>query len=129
MPVNAIVGYDGSPAANAAIDADALLLPNEHGWITHLWVSPYASGEVRRRLRAQAHNVSELIERVQRGGAHEAQRLLASCVTLTRHAGWDAEPLLKRSWGAALTYGPDPHRPVSDSVETNGRYGAPWGVP
>ncbi len=100
MPVGVIVGYDGSPAASAAIDAGALLFPGAHGWITYLWVPPFASDKVRRRLRASAHDVNELIEMVEQEGQREAQRLVAMGVTLARAAGWDAEPLLARTWGA-----------------------------
>jgi hypothetical protein len=100
LPVRAIGGYDGSPGASAAIDAGALLFPGAHGWITYLWVPPFASDKVRRRLRAIAHDVNELIEMVEREGEREAQRVVAMGVTLARAAGWDAEPLLKRTWGA-----------------------------
>ncbi|MGU3586723.1 universal stress protein [Rhodococcus sp. C26F] len=95
MPVSAIVGYDGSLAANAAIEAGASLFPNAHGWITYLWAPPFASSKVRQRLHALAHNVDELSEMVQHEGEHEAQRLLTVGVALARTAGWDAEPLLK----------------------------------
>ncbi|OSC40536.1 universal stress protein [Mycobacterium decipiens] len=100
MPVGVIVGYDGSPAANAAIDAGALLFPGAHGWITYLWVPPFASDRVRHRLRAVARDTNELSAMVEREGEHQAQRLVAMGVTLARTAGWDAEPLLKRTWGA-----------------------------
>ncbi len=98
--MGAIVGYDGSPGASAAIDAGALLFPGAHGWITYLWVPPFASDKVRRRLRAIARDLDELIEMVEREGEREAQRLVDMGVTLARAAGWDAEPLLKRTWGA-----------------------------
>lgn len=100
MPVGAIVGYDGSPGANAAIDAAALLFPKAHAWITYLWVPPFASDKVRQRLRAIARDVNELIEMVEREGEREAERLVSTGVTLACAAGWDAEPLLKRTWGA-----------------------------
>ncbi|CAM4139644.1 Universal stress proteinc/MT2085 [Mycobacterium basiliense] len=100
MPLNAIVGYDGSPGASAAIDAGALLFPGAHGWITYLWVPPFASDKVRRRLRPLARDANELIEMVEREGEREAQRVVSMGVTLARAAGWDAEPLLTRTWGA-----------------------------
>ena len=43
VTMRVVVGYDGSPAAAAAIDAGALLFPGAHGWITYLWVPPFAS--------------------------------------------------------------------------------------
>ena len=36
---------------------------------------------------------------IEREGEREAERLVASGVTLARAAGWDAEPLLKRTFG------------------------------
>lgn len=100
MSVGAIVGYDGSPQASAAIDAGALLFPGARGWITYLWVPPFASDKVRARLRPLAHDVNELIEMVEHEGEREAERLVAMGVTLARAAGWNAEPLLKQTWGA-----------------------------
>ncbi len=97
--MRAIVGYDGSPGSSAAIDAGALLFPGAHGWITYLWAPPFASEEVRRRLRAIAGDVNALIEMVEQEGEREAQRVVATGVTLARAAGWDAAPLLKRTWG------------------------------
>ena len=99
MAVRVVIGYDGSPEAGAAIDAGGKLFPGAHGWITYLWVPPFASDKVRRRLRARARDVNELIAMVEQEGQHEAQRLVATGVTLARAAGWEAEPLLKRSWG------------------------------
>jgi nucleotide-binding universal stress UspA family protein len=100
LPVRAIVGYDGSPGASAAIDVGASLFPGAHGWITYLWAPPLASERLRRRLRTLARDVNELIEMIEREGEHEARRLVGTGVILARAAGWDAEPLLKRIWGA-----------------------------
>lgn len=36
MPIGAIVGFDGSPAASAAIDAGGLLFPGARGWVIYL---------------------------------------------------------------------------------------------
>ncbi|WP_099184560.1 universal stress protein [Mycobacterium kansasii] len=99
MPVDAIVGYDGSPGASVAIAAGALLFPGAHGWITYLWVPPFASEKVRRRLRPMARDANELAEMVEREGECEAERIVGMGVTLARAAGWHAEPLLKRTWG------------------------------
>lgn len=100
MPVGVIVGYDGSPAASAAIDAGALLFPGTHVWITHLWMPPLASETLRHRLRAIADDFNEFMEMIEKEGHREAERLAAMGVTLARAAGWDAEPLVKRTWGA-----------------------------
>lgn len=100
MPVAAVIGYDGSPAANAAIDAGGLLFRNAHAWITYLWTPPFTSGKLRNRVQAVARNVDELIEMIEREGEREAERLVAMGVTLARSGGWDAEPLVKRTWAA-----------------------------
>lgn len=99
MPINALVGYDGSPAANAAIDAGASLFPKAHASITYIWGPPFASSELRERLRTITRDADELIETIEREGEHEARKLLSSGVTLAGAAGWDAEPLLQRTWG------------------------------
>lgn len=101
MAVRVVMGYDGSPEAGAAIDVGGLLFPGAHGWITYLWVPPFASDKVRRRLRARARDVNDLVAMVEAEGEgeHQAQRLVATGVTLANAAGWDAEPLLIRTWG------------------------------
>ena len=99
MQVRAIVGYDGSPAATAAIDEGAMLLPQAQVWITHLWSPPFATSGVRERLWATAGGVDQLVESIEREGEHEARRLTDMGVRLARAAGWDAEPLVRRSYG------------------------------
>lgn len=51
-------------------------------------------------MRAVARDEDELIELVEREGEREAERLVAMGVTLARAAGWDAEPVVKQTWGA-----------------------------
>lgn len=97
--VRVVMGYDGSPEANAAVGVGALLFPAAHGWISYLWVPPFASDKVRRRLRARARDLDELIAMIEQEGECEAQRLVATGVTLATNAGWHAESLLKRTWG------------------------------
>lgn len=99
MPLGVIIGYDGSPAATAAIDVGGRLLPSAHAWVAHLWTPPFASEALRRRLRASARSASELVERTEVEGEREAQRIAANGTTLARAAGLDAEPLVQRSWG------------------------------
>lgn len=100
MPTKVVVGYDGSPQATTAIEAGTKLFPTAHGFITHIWVPPFASDRIRRRLRAQARNLEELMELVEQEGRREAHRIAATGVTLARSAGWDAEPLVQQSFGA-----------------------------
>ena len=98
-PVRLILGYDGSPQASAAIDAGAALLPGAHAWITHLWTPPFASEPLRRRLWTGRRHVNDFVAAVEREGEREAQRLTANGVTLARAAGWQAEPLVRRTYG------------------------------
>lgn len=103
MGTRVLVGFDGSTGAAAAIEAGTLLLPGAHGWVTYLWVPPFAGERVRRRLRAQIGNVNDLIEAVDREGRFEAQRVMAMGVNLARAGGWEAEPLLEQTYGSEGT--------------------------
>lgn len=98
--MRAVVGYDGSPAAAAAIEAGALLLPRLHSWVTYLWVPPFTSEPLRRRLRERIGRVDDLIAAVEREGEFEARRITATGMTLARAAGWEAEPLVEQTYGA-----------------------------
>lgn len=105
MTTRVLVGFDGSMAAAAAIEAGALLLPDVHGWITYLWTPPFTGDRVRRRLHEQIGNVDALVDAVDREGRFEAQRIMTMGVNLARAAGWEAEPLLEQTYagpGAAL---------------------------
>ncbi|MGB3353243.1 MAG: universal stress protein [Mycobacterium sp.] len=99
MTLRLIMGYDGSPEAGSAIEAGGLLFPGARALVTYLWVPPFASDKVRRRLRARARDLDDLVAMIEQEGEHEAQRVVAMGVTLAGAAGWDAQPLLKRTWG------------------------------
>jgi nucleotide-binding universal stress UspA family protein len=99
MPIRVLMGYDGSPAASAAIDAGAQLFPQAHAWIAHLWTPPFASTSLRQRLWTSTSHVNEFVEAVEREGEREAIRMAGMGVTLAGAAGWDAEPLVVRSDG------------------------------
>lgn len=94
-----IVGYDGSPAASAAINAGAALFPHAHVWIAHLWTPPFASEELRRRLWTGRRNVDAFVVAIEREGAAEAEWIAGLGVTLATAAGWAAEPLVRRTYG------------------------------
>ena len=97
--IQVLVGYDGSLAAGAAIEACAGLLPGAHAWVTQVWTPPFASEQLRRRLWRGAACVDEFVAAVEREGRSEADRIAAIGVTLARVAGWEAEPLVARGGG------------------------------
>jgi nucleotide-binding universal stress UspA family protein len=99
MPVRLLLGFDGSPAAVAAVGVGATLFPGAHAWICHLWTPPFASEAMRRRLWTGIRNVNYFIEAIEREGEREAQRLVAIGVTLAGAAGWNAEPVIQRCYG------------------------------
>jgi nucleotide-binding universal stress UspA family protein len=99
MVIRVLVGYDGSPAASAAIDAGAQLFQHARAWVTNVWTPPFASTSLRHRLWTGTSHVNEFVEAVEREGEREANRMAAMGVTLATAAGWGAEPLVNRSYG------------------------------
>jgi len=96
-PASVLVGYDGSVAAGAAIDAAAALLPGAHAWIVHLWTPPFSSETLRRRFWRGSGALDEFASAIEREGAAEAGRLAGTGVALARAAGWVAEPVIERT--------------------------------
>jgi nucleotide-binding universal stress UspA family protein len=94
-----LAGYDGSPGAANAVEIGARLLPGFAAQVVHLWAPPFASPELRRRLLRRGTSLDELAALIEREGAAEADRVAADGVALARAAGWQAEPLAKRSYG------------------------------
>ena len=94
-----IVGYDGSPAASAAINAGAALFPHAQVWIAYLWTPPFASEDLRRRLWTGRRNVDAFVDAIEREGEAEAEWIAGLGVTLATAAGWTAEPLVRRTYG------------------------------
>ncbi|MEU4164037.1 universal stress protein [Actinoplanes sp. NPDC026670] len=92
--------YDGSVAAGAAIDAAARLLPGARASVAYLWTPPFASEGLRRRLRHRHTGLNEFVAAIEQEGEAEAIRLAGMGVALAREHGWDAEPLVHRSYGA-----------------------------
>jgi nucleotide-binding universal stress UspA family protein len=62
--------------------------------------APFASAELRRRLVRDAASLDELTALLERKGAAKAERV-AGGVALARGAGWQAEPIARRSYGGA----------------------------
>jgi nucleotide-binding universal stress UspA family protein len=94
-----LVGYDGSPSAVNAIEAAATLLPSATAAILNLWEPPFTSPELRHRIFERATNAEALGRMLETEGRAEAERLAGNGVKLARAAGWDAEPLVKRTFG------------------------------
>ncbi|TFV54535.1 universal stress protein [Mycobacterium sp. PS03-16] len=99
MPVNVLVGYDGSADAMGAIDAGARLFPSAHATIAYLWSPPFAGAELRHRLRATARNLDELNDMTVGEGKREAAFIADTGVALARYRQWNAEPVVKQTWG------------------------------
>ncbi|WP_153054496.1 hypothetical protein [Planomonospora sphaerica] len=57
-----LMGYDGSPAANAAVGVGALLFPGAHARIVYLWTPPFARKSLHRRLWTGASHLNDLVE-------------------------------------------------------------------
>jgi nucleotide-binding universal stress UspA family protein len=126
VTINVLVGYDGSPAANAAIGAGAMLFPDASASIAYLWTPPFGSKQLRRRLRLSARTIDELIHAIEKEGGREAEQLVAMGVTVARAAGWDAEPLVKRTWageGLSLSQVAEERRPDVVVVGSRGLSG------
>lgn len=95
----AVMAYDGSPAANAALEVAARLLPHLRVQVAYLWTAPFADEELRRRLWARSRDLNSLVAAIEREGEEQANRLVKTGVMLARAAGWDSEPLLQRAYG------------------------------
>jgi len=101
-----LVGYDGSVAAGAALQAAAQLIPQAHAWTVNLWMPPHASDALRRRLWTGTGGLNGFINAIEREGAVEAERLAETGAILARAAGWTAEPLVERILGGeAVEFG------------------------
>jgi nucleotide-binding universal stress UspA family protein len=82
-----------------AIEAAAALLPSATASILNLWEPPFTSPELRHRVMERAANAEALGRLVENEGRAEADRLARNGVKLAQAAGWDAEPLVKRTFG------------------------------
>lgn len=126
MTLEILVGYDGSPAANAAIETGARLFPGASATVAYVWTPPFGSKELRRRLRSSTLTIDELIQAIEEEGLREAEQLVGMGVTVGRAAGWNAEALVKRSWageGLSLAQIAEEHRPDVVIVGSRGLSG------
>src|SRR5512133_3597210 len=98
MPIQVVMGFDGSPAASAAIEVAAALLPGARASIVQLWTPPFASEAMRRRLWTGRRDVNGFVAAIEREGEREAERVAATGMTLARAAGWEAEALVRRCY-------------------------------
>jgi nucleotide-binding universal stress UspA family protein len=95
-----LVGYDGSPDAAGAIELGARLLPGRDVRIAHLWAVPFATAELRPRVSRRTETVRQMIDLLEQEAEAEAERVAAEGVVLADAAGWKAELVLKRAYGA-----------------------------
>src|ERR687894_325325 len=86
-------------SATAANSAAAALLPSATASILNLWEPPFTSPELRHRVMERAANAEALGRLLETEGRAEADRLAGNGVKLAQAAGWDAEPLVKRTFG------------------------------
>lgn len=98
-PLNILLGYDGSPSAANAIEVGTQLAPSGTATVVYLWAPPFASPDLRRRLVRQADSLEQRIALLEEEGGAEADRLARNGVVLAHAAGWDAKPLVQRSFG------------------------------
>lgn len=94
-----LVGFDGSPSAANAITVGAKLLPGRSAGIVHLWAPPFLDPQLRGRLWPLSRNMDEFAALVEHEGQAEAERRVADGMALAAAAGWDAEPLVPRTYG------------------------------
>lgn len=97
-PLRILFGYDASRSAMDAAETAARLIPGASATVVHLWDPPFASPELRERLAGRAQTVDRLVDLTEQEGRAEAERVAGQGATLVRAAGWDAEPLVERSF-------------------------------
>ncbi|MEJ8278175.1 universal stress protein [Pseudonocardia spirodelae] len=94
-----LVGFDGTPAAVAAVEIGALLLPTASAVLLDLWTPPFAGEALRRRVGQRARTVDELLDLVELEGAAEAERTVHLGAVVSEAAGWTASTRVARSYG------------------------------
>ena len=122
-----VVGFDGSPDAAGAIEIGARLLPGRSATIAHIWAPPFAQTELRARITRRAGSVQEMVAMLEREALAEAERVAADGVTLANAAGWQAQPLVLRSYGGEglqLAELAEERRPAAVVVGSRGLTGA-----
>ena len=83
-----VVAYDGSPAADAAIDAVGRLLPGHAALVVHVYVSQYRDSHA---VRALAHGeVGEIVQALDQALTDEATATTQQGVARAQAAGLDA---------------------------------------
>jgi nucleotide-binding universal stress UspA family protein len=83
-----VVAYDGSPAADAAIDAVGRLLPGHAALVVHVYMSQYRDSHA---VRALAHGeVGEIVQALDQALTDEATETTQQGVARAQAAGLDA---------------------------------------
>lgn len=94
-----LVAFDGSPQSVAAIEVAAMLFPTATAQVVNLWEPPFAAAPLTHRLWEEAPSTDQFVNAVEREGRAVAGRTAALGALVAREAGWDAEPLVHRSFG------------------------------
>ncbi|GAA0504820.1 universal stress protein [Paractinoplanes deccanensis] len=94
------LGYDGTLPAGAAIEVAARLAPAARARVTYVWAPPFASQALRHRLWHGTAGLNDFVAAVERQGESEARRLAAMGVALAAPYGWQADPVIRRTYGA-----------------------------
>lgn len=97
-----VVGYDGSPSADVAVDAAAALLPTHELLVVHVWAPPSPAGDQLERLWAEGLSYEELVDRVREEGRREACATAERGAARARSAGATiARPVERLAYGGA----------------------------
>ncbi|WP_127508534.1 universal stress protein [Actinoplanes solisilvae] len=94
-----LLGYDGSLPAGAAIEVAARLLPGARASVAYVWAPPFASEPLRRRLWHGTSGINEFVAAIEHQGEAEAKRLADMGVSLAGAHGWQAQALIRRTYG------------------------------
>jgi nucleotide-binding universal stress UspA family protein len=94
-----VLGYDGSLPAGVAIEVAARLLPAARAYVAYVWAPPFASEPLRRRLWHGTSEINEFVAAIEHQGEAEAERLADMGVSLAGAYGWQAQPLIRRTYG------------------------------
>lgn len=94
-----LVGYDGSPQADRAIDVASRLLPGMHAAVVTVWHGLWPSRDLLHEILSERDNVTidDLAARLREIGEDAARATAARGAERAREAGWDADGSARQS--------------------------------